>query len=73
MRDEGGAYYVYKWIHPRQHGRAIIQRVVIDSHLRQGDHVHVASRLEGMVCKGGDSECLIWQGQLEIAMEAWSA
>lgn len=57
----------------KQHGKAIIQRVIRDEQLREGKHVHTVSYSYGEHCHGGDSECHLWQVQLEEAMEAWAS
>lgn len=50
----------------------IIRRVVTDGELREGVHVHTANHLHGEVCQGGDSECALWQQQLDEAIQTWS-
>lgn len=59
------------WEHPRQHGKAIIQRVIRDAELRNGKHIHTMSARDGEMCQGGDSECPLFHIQLAEAMEAW--
>lgn len=56
----------------RQHGKAIIQRVLRDGALREGKHVHTASYSYGETCHGGDPECSLWGEQLKEALEAWA-
>ncbi|MER7599451.1 hypothetical protein [Streptomyces hydrogenans] len=61
-----------EWHENRKAGKAIVQRVVQDSQLREGKHVHTASHSYGEKCQGGDWQCPLWQQQLEEAVEAWS-
>ena len=58
-------------MNPGQYGKAIIQRVIRDAQLRNGDHVHTVNARDGEMCQGGDSECPFFQIQLDEAMEAW--
>lgn len=56
---------------PRQHGKAVIQRVLQEQALREGKHVHTVNARDGEMCQGNDSECSLFSMQLEEAMEAW--
>lgn len=51
----------------------IVRRVVNDALLRDGKHIHVSNFTNtDEVCQGGDSECPLWNIQLDEAMETWS-
>lgn len=57
---------------PSRTGKAIIQRVLREAQLREGGHVHTVNARYGERCQGGDSECPLFQTQLNEAMKAWS-
>ena len=49
------------------------ERADLDGQLREGGHIHSYAPGSGEErCRGGDSECYLFQLQLEEAMEAWS-
>jgi hypothetical protein len=56
----------------RQYGKAIIRRAIRDMELADGKHVHTVSYSYDEKCEGGDSECALWQMQLEEAVQAWA-
>jgi hypothetical protein len=44
--------------HPRQSGKSVLQRAIVDEAVAFGEHVHVAG-LDGVKCAGGDDDCTV--------------
>lgn len=51
--------------------RGVTRAAMINMRLAEGAHVHTVKH-DDEYCAGGDSECPLFQVQLEEAVEAWS-
>lgn len=60
------------WYIPRMWGKSLTARTLADQGVMQGRHVHRMWYNNDETCLGGDSECPVFNMQLEEAMEAWS-
>lgn len=53
-------------------GRQFFENSTLRERLLEGHHIHTITAPGGEHCHGGDSECDLWQLQLEEALEAWT-
>lgn len=50
---------------PRMHGKDRYIAFLRDVSLLMGHHIHTVSMADGERCDGGDTECSLWNRQLE--------